>query len=222
MVNRLRSSVGNTQIMKYVKFKPWVGCNYATGGIFGKKVLVLGESHYCDKPNAGADSNDTLDVIDEFINDYRGEHYQQTFLCFERAVMGKELSSEERFDFWNSIVFYNYIQQYQEGPRQALLPQKEDNEGAFKEVLETYLPDCIIVWGKRLYQELPGWDGYENYIEIDTFEYDHKSHQIDSTEVWTYNIKGKQIPAMCVYHPSSPVGKMWTYWHLFHKKFLCL
>ena len=32
---------------KYVKFRPWVGEKYHTVGIFGKKILVLGESHYC-------------------------------------------------------------------------------------------------------------------------------------------------------------------------------
>lgn len=33
--------------MENVFFKPWVGKNYHTGGIFKKKILVVGESHYC-------------------------------------------------------------------------------------------------------------------------------------------------------------------------------
>ena len=33
--------------MEHVFFKPWVGRNYENGGIFSKKLLVLGESHYC-------------------------------------------------------------------------------------------------------------------------------------------------------------------------------
>lgn len=28
-------------------FEPWIGENYENGGIFGKKILVLGDSHYC-------------------------------------------------------------------------------------------------------------------------------------------------------------------------------
>lgn len=28
-------------------FEPWVGENYESGGIFCKKILVLGDSHYC-------------------------------------------------------------------------------------------------------------------------------------------------------------------------------
>ena len=29
-------------------FEPWIGENYESGGIFGKKILALGDSHYCD------------------------------------------------------------------------------------------------------------------------------------------------------------------------------
>jgi len=31
--------------MSKLFFRPWVGSAYATGGIFGKRVMVLGESH---------------------------------------------------------------------------------------------------------------------------------------------------------------------------------
>ena len=30
-------------------FQPFVGKDYASGGIFGKRIMVLGESHYCDE-----------------------------------------------------------------------------------------------------------------------------------------------------------------------------
>ena len=29
-------------------FQPFVGKDYANGGIFGKRIMILGESHYCD------------------------------------------------------------------------------------------------------------------------------------------------------------------------------
>ena len=36
--------------MKYVKFRPWVGEYYKSGdGFQGKKILILGESHYCEE-----------------------------------------------------------------------------------------------------------------------------------------------------------------------------
>lgn len=32
-----------------VFFRPFVGASYAGGGLFGKRIMVLGESHYCDE-----------------------------------------------------------------------------------------------------------------------------------------------------------------------------
>ena len=30
-------------------FQPFVGKDYANGGIFDKRIMILGESHYCDE-----------------------------------------------------------------------------------------------------------------------------------------------------------------------------
>lgn len=212
--------------MSYIKFKPWVGCNYETGGVFAKKILVLGESHYSEEQNRNPKPNFTIDVIDEYVKDYFGAGYQQTFYCFAKAVMGKEeLSEEERAAFWHSVVFYNYVQQYQSGPRQPLNLQESDkteNESAFQEVLETCMPDCIIVWGKRLYSMMPYWNGRGDTLDVEVFDSDGSKTKIGSASVWIYPIKGKEIPALCVSHPSTPVGKMRGYWHLFYKRFLNL
>ena len=35
--------------MSKIIFKPYVGSRYSNGGIFGKKILVLIEIHYCDE-----------------------------------------------------------------------------------------------------------------------------------------------------------------------------
>lgn len=211
--------------MEKVNFKPWIGVNYANG-IGGKKILVLGESHYCNELAEGGRCcpscerckmnelchTQTIDIVEAFRDNYSGEPYQQTFLCFERAVAGHELSQKEREEFWDSIMFYNFMQYAQSGPRQPL-EQRNDSSEAFREILEEYMPDCIIVWGKRLYGWLPDWNGEKSEITLDNG---------DKTEVWTYDIKGKKIPAMAVYHPSTPQGKNWEYWHLFYEKFLGL
>lgn len=33
--------------MSEINFKPWVGKKYLSEGYNGKRILVLGESHYC-------------------------------------------------------------------------------------------------------------------------------------------------------------------------------
>lgn len=214
--------------MPNINFKPWIGENYQSKGFRGKKILVLGESHYCDTPliEGGkcyplcnkqkmiSSCNDfTKDVINDVIYKYDGKkRYMQTFVCFERAVSGKELNQKEREDFWKSVIFYNYIQYALSGP--GIAPKAKywkESEDAFKEVLEEYLPDYIIVWGNRLYNGLPDWNGEASILEID---------EDKKTDVWTYTIKGKKIPAMKVLHPCSSRGKAWSYWHDFYKKFL--
>lgn len=213
--------------MSTINFKPWIGQNYSTKGYKGKRIMILGESHYClkelalngrcypkcDKKHMKDDCfTQTQDVVSQFVYGYVGEKYLQTFLCFERAVVGKELSQEEREEFWNGVIFYNYIQYSQPKPRVA--PQPEFwklSEEPFKELLTEYMPDIIVVWGNRLYNGLPDWGGIASKLFIDENNY---------TDVWTYVIKGKEIPAIKVHHPSSPSGKSWGYWHHFFEKVL--
>lgn len=215
--------------MSEINFRPWVGEKYFSEGYKGKRILVLGESHYCQNelkeggscfPLCQKEKMDedcflqTEAVIRNYVEDYSGEKYQQTFLCFERAVLGKEISQDERKDFWDRVMFYNYVQFSLSGPRTS--PTNEQwsmSENAFKELLETYMPDYIIVWGTRLYDALPALDGEGSDFSI--------SEDI-KTELWTYTINGKKIPALKVYHPSTPNGKSWPYWHQFYVKFLGL
>lgn len=212
---------------KTINFYPWVGENFQEG-LAGKKILILGESHYCKEqlaeggvcyPCCQRDKmteklgcfSQTEDVIDSYIDTYSGESYLQTFLCFERAVCGREISKEERAKFWNHVAFYNYIQYSQGGPRLPL-QEAEDSSNAFKAVLETLMPDCIVIWGvDKLWNRLPDWGGNETKISIDNG---------DSVKVWNYTINGKNIPAMAVHHPSTPRGKDWNYWHQFYKVFI--
>ena len=40
---KCKSSMANN-----IFFQPFVGKHYADGGMFGKRILILGESHYCE------------------------------------------------------------------------------------------------------------------------------------------------------------------------------
>ena len=212
-------------IMSHINFRPWIGQNYYSKGYRGKRILVLGESHYCDWQLEGGKCfpicakekmqsecfSQTETVIGDYVSSYSGYPYERTFLCFERAFVGKETNQEEREELWNGIIFYNYLQFAQDGARRNIKPDYwAESELAFKELLETYMPDCIIVWGVRLYDGLPDWGGDHSLLQIS---------QDDYTDVWTYTIKDKKIPALKVYHPSTPIGKSWPYWHEVYEKF---
>lgn len=210
----------------YINFRPFVGKYYSTTGYRGERLLILGESHYCLKELAEGGRcfpicrnefmkddcySQTEDVVNWYIYNYDGSRYLQTFLCFERAVLGKVLSQEEREEFWEGVVFYNYLQFSQSGPRCPIPADYwEESEHAFRQLLELYQPDHIIAWGVRLYNGMPDWGGNHSILTIDG----------DSTDVWTYSINGKSIPMLKIHHPSTPTGKNWNYWHRFIQMFL--
>ena len=141
-------------------FHPWVGPNYSSGGTFGKRIMVLGDSHYCGTPCGKCGVNPNLkcnrltsDVIGWCLNPkVEREGWMNTYLKFERSLVGHETTPEESRKIWNSIVFYNFLQVALHGPREAgTLEQHQASIVPFFSILNTYQPDLLIVWGKRLW-----------------------------------------------------------------------
>ena len=75
-------------------FRPFVGSSYADGGLFGKRIMVLGESHYCDE--GCADCGDCLrhrecmeftnGVVKQYLDDrVERQRWMQTLLKIGRA-----------------------------------------------------------------------------------------------------------------------------------------
>lgn len=192
--------------MENVFFKPWVGAEYASGGIFGKRILVLGESHYTD---GEPDPEKTTKVLNEYLSyDTSVPSYLQSFNKFERSLAGAAANGAVRRQIWNSVVFYNYLQTPMSGPRQA--GQKSDyaaSAAAFFEVLERYHPEYIIVWGYRLWDFLPAnrWEWGES-LTVNGKSYNVGAYLLSD---------GTRVKAISVKHPSA--GYSWAEWH----KVLC-
>lgn len=86
-------------------FQPFVGKDYANGGIFGKRIMILGESHYCDE--SCADCSDcqlhrecmgfTQQVLGDYLNENKErQNWMRTFLKFERSLVGEETDQTMR------------------------------------------------------------------------------------------------------------------------------
>ena len=201
---------------KGVKFLPFVGENYEHGISFdkdgnlvlgtkenpGKKVLVLGESHHCDEELSDEElSSFTREVLDCYLNSEERYRWMSTFVKFERALSNTVTNVEDSKSIWNHLIFYNYLQLLLRGARMA--GDSEDYEEAktpFFAILKQYQPDYIIVWGRRLFDNLP----YENGVE-------GKCMPIININSWSYKIGDKMIKVLPIYHPS--VGFSWDYWH---------
>ena len=110
-------------------FHPWVGPDYLSGGIFGKRIMVLGESHYCDRMDECRVCGDmskcrkldfTTDVVRDYLNpNVKRDSWMKTYRKFERSLVNHNTTPEESVKIWNALLFYNYLQVAVLGPRQA-------------------------------------------------------------------------------------------------------
>lgn len=196
--------------MSQIKFLPWIGKEYQKG-INGKKVLVLGESHYCAKES---DAEPTLTqeiIIDLFNADSPHEGYKNTYTKFAKAIAGRDLGFTEKEQVWDSVAFYNYVQvPISEARVSPSAEEFENSEAALFEILEQLKPDYVIAWGYRLYDNLPNKGCRGGHLRVSNQEVH---------EVWCYTLSNKQIvPVLRMIHPSSAYS--WTYWHETIKTFI--
>lgn len=189
--------------MKHVKFLPWVGDRYQIGWN-ERRILVLGESHYCLSPEEAVPQITNRVMTDLLDANSEHESYKNTFTKFGNALMGKPLSFDEKKAFWHSVLFYNYVQVPL--PAARIAPTEEEfaiSETAFFEVFDTYHPDYIIVWGKRLYNHLP----CKGYQLPDLTLSDN-----DDIETWAYETASSHVvQVLPITHPSA--GFASDYWH---------
>lgn len=160
-----------------VKFLPFVGDNYEHGISFdkdgnlvlgteenqGKKVLVLGESHYCDGDCCDCGNfklhkecaEFTRNVINEYLDESKErQNWMRTFLKFERALSNADPNIDSN-SIWNHLIFYNYLQRPLRGTRMAGGSKDYENAATpFYAILKMFKPDSVIVWGRRLFANL--------------------------------------------------------------------
>ncbi len=187
-----------------VNFLPWVGEKYDSNGIFGKKIMILGQSHYghCSEEERMFTNN----VLSGYLNSGESVSSElRTFKVFERSLYGKETNLNDRRSIWESLIFYNYVQN-SVGDSAGVAPKKKDyieSEDAFFQVLEKYRPEYVIVWGTSTWYNLPctKWQEGEKIF-------------VDGRDIFngSYTLKdGSNVQMICVKHPSY--GYSWRFWN---------
>lgn len=199
--------------MQKVKFIPWIGSNFKRG-ISGKRVLILGDSHYCAHPSEAVPQLTQSIIEDLFDPNSEHEPYKNTYTKFERALAGHEIELSDKRGkrkVWDDVMFYNYVQEAMTGPRiEPTSQQFRDSEAAFFEVLNQYKPHKIIAWGSRLYNNLPRI-GHQLPDLTDNSGTTH--------EVWGYTLdNGQTVEVLKCTHPSA--GFTWDYWHEVFQQFI--
>lgn len=199
-----------------IHFLPYIGDNYNDGIsydnegniIFGgpdaKKILVLGESHYVGDPD-----DDTPEITRNVLNYYlrymRGEEefepWMNTFTKFGRALTGS-IDKDAVIKAYEHVAFYNYVQVPLTGARLSPSPEMfRNSEKTLFPVLQELKPDIVLVWGKRLYCNLP-----EDGVQGDDIITDD-----EEIETWLYEAGDKKVVFVPILHPSA--GFDWEYYH---------
>ena len=210
--------------MSNVFFEPWVGCQYSEG-INGKRIMVLGHVHVCDGcDNCGVEKCDdfsTQKVVEDYIVWRKNgtipspgyEKWLQTYLNFVKAFYGFQPEPEvEETDFWNKIMFYNYLQlavptPTTKAPHDAYVRAKEPSIS----VINSYEPDVIFAWGKPTYDNTPAYKG----VELEPLQFENiiarrYEYTLDS---------GKKCVMINVHHPYCYFS--YSQWHEIIKQALC-
>lgn len=140
--------------MSQILFKPWVGSCYLKHNL-GARILILGESHYGDPGDEH--ENFTIDVVKLWGQEKRLPFFTKISKTVLNYGASDFLSDQDRFDFWENVAFYNYVQAIVgEGPRdRPSCAMWEKSESALQEVIENLAPQVIIVLGKELAENLP-------------------------------------------------------------------
>lgn len=161
-----------------VKIKPWIGQEY----IKGEGLLILGESHYEEKIHC-RDEEYTIDSIKEVIKGKRVGFFTK----IAKTVLGQtdDLSMDEIGKFWNQVIYYNFIQEFLNEPREAPQPKSwENGVEPFNSVIKKYAPRRVLLLGKQLTDQLSLLSLIQGSDE-------------------KYSICGaKGINAISIYHPS--------------------
>ena len=135
-------------------FRPWIGETYQQRR-WGRRVLVLGESHYQWEENLPIDNWPTLTVecVEEQIAGCSGRFWTNIAVAFLNPPRHHLPNLDERSAFWHSVAFYNYIQQCVGfGPYPNPTPKMwHQSRPAFRHLLNIHQPEVVIVLGR------PNW-----------------------------------------------------------------
>ena len=182
------------------QFDPWVGDNYWRGFEGGPRLLILGESHYDDDV---PDKSLTQQLTREYAE---GEWRHRFWTMTMQVVAGRDKTEIDRMRFWQSVAFYNFIQEFV-GSRPRTRPSSEawlSGGQPFEAVLEALRPQALLVLGVALWDNLPNSGREGPMLRVGELW----------RESYLYTLpESSEVLATSINHPSS--GIRWETWHPF-------
>lgn len=151
-----------------IRFLPWIGDQYFKSGFGGYKILLLGESHYSDTP----DDRDNPELTRMIVAHYAlGPKPHRYFSILSALVAGaarpRNLTPAQQGHIWQSLCFYNYVQDLLPVARRRPSPDMWKNAAQpFAEILGELRPDILLVAGKQLSWHIPALPEYIAALHI--------------------------------------------------------
>lgn len=141
--------------MHDIAFKPWIGSKYGKNSRFGRKLLVLGESHYGDPDTINPDF--TIDVVRCYGQENRARFFTIAAKLLLGMGAGVWLSDRERAELWEHVAFANYVPGLVGyGSRERPTTEMwQAGEKPFLNAVDELQPDAIVVLGQELSHWLP-------------------------------------------------------------------
>ena len=138
---------------EHLTWRPWIGADWFKAG---KRVLIVGESHYAAGNGAEnaeekirewqADADGTREVVLEVgIGDWYASRF---FGNLHRAFFGKDIHGEKRTALWRNLAFCNFIQRPMRDPGER--PRPDEFFGGwryFMELLKKLRPEFVVFVG---------------------------------------------------------------------------
>jgi hypothetical protein len=176
---------------------PWVGSQYPQGGIFGKRVLVVGDL----RDQWPADFADRASATRLTIEQQLARHRPQAFWSgLAYALLGHALSGDRKQAFFDSLAVYDFVQDGAAPVRAATGDVDRDNRAAFLAAVASLDPALVLVLGYRLWNRLPA--GREPGATIPGAPY-------EQTRVYGGDPK-RRATAFCLRRPSTAgYGPVW-------------
>ena len=185
-----------------VGFIPFVGRNYQAG-IGGKRVFLLGESHYVKDVEVLRDPFALrLVTVNEFedceVATERswGRFYRRLDSILAGCV---QPSGQEAADAWSHVAYANFVQ-HSVGTSASCRPDDDmwrTGEDAFRAYVDRLMPDVILVIGRMTYDHTPSKGARR--LEGGLI----KAPNADR-EIWEVDHPGGSALMSWVYHPSRP------------------
>ena len=140
-----------------INFLPWVGARYFAQGFGGTKILLLGESHYSSKPEDSKNPELTRMIVTEHALGQKPLRFFKTLPALIAGVNRRgDLTAGQYKLAWNSLSFYNYVQDLLPAARHRPTPAMWENASKpFADILNMLKPDVVLIAGRQLSWHVP-------------------------------------------------------------------